>query len=313
MKTFRTFQEARAYVRDLKLRSTLAWYTYSSSGLRPHDIPSNPNLAYKGKGWIDFTDWVGGECRNNHAIARGFLPYTEAKTYVRELHLSSQLDFMRWRASGHRPVTIPSNPAKTYRGKGWTNWNDWLGTDNRASDQIAAEFLPFEEARTFMHAQKLQSQKEFRSWEERTSTIPSNPHRFYAKRGWRGFADFLGYDDRLSYGERIIRSVLDTQGALYRWQATVKGCVYKGTLRFDFGIYTADGNLAALVEYHGEQHDRPVKWFGGEEKYLDLVAKDQHKVAFCLERGIPLHVLRGDNKAAIEAATITVLSPSSNV
>ena len=41
---WRSFEEARAFVQNLKLKSTEYWDAYSSSGHRPKDIPSSPRI-----------------------------------------------------------------------------------------------------------------------------------------------------------------------------------------------------------------------------------------------------------------------------
>lgn len=55
---YRSFEEARAFVRSLNLRSLKEWQRYSKSGNRPIDIPSAPNNKYKGK-WLGWKDWMG--------------------------------------------------------------------------------------------------------------------------------------------------------------------------------------------------------------------------------------------------------------
>ena len=56
---WRPFKEARAYVRDLKLKGFKGWREYASSGKRPKDIPSAPEDAYKDQGWAGHSDWTG--------------------------------------------------------------------------------------------------------------------------------------------------------------------------------------------------------------------------------------------------------------
>jgi len=46
---FRTFQEAREFVRKLNLKSQKEWKEYCKSGDKPDDIPSNP--------WEVYTEW----------------------------------------------------------------------------------------------------------------------------------------------------------------------------------------------------------------------------------------------------------------
>jgi hypothetical protein len=55
------FEEARKIVRGLKLKDTYDWKKYYSSGLRPYNIPTAPDSAYKNSGWISLYDWLIGE------------------------------------------------------------------------------------------------------------------------------------------------------------------------------------------------------------------------------------------------------------
>eukprot|EP00947_MAST-08B_sp_MAST-8B-sp1_P003893 g3893.t1 len=53
------FASARAWVRQRKMKSQKEWYEWSKSGLRPSNIPSNPHVVYRGKGWVSSQDWLG--------------------------------------------------------------------------------------------------------------------------------------------------------------------------------------------------------------------------------------------------------------
>ena len=56
---WRSFEEARDYARSLGLKSAKEWREWSKSGERPPDIPSHPETVYKGKGWKDWSDFLG--------------------------------------------------------------------------------------------------------------------------------------------------------------------------------------------------------------------------------------------------------------
>src|SRR5262249_20904567 len=43
---WRRFEEARAFVHKLRLKSERDWRTYYSSGKKPNDIPANPSSVY---------------------------------------------------------------------------------------------------------------------------------------------------------------------------------------------------------------------------------------------------------------------------
>jgi len=55
-KTYVDFESARSFVSELGLDSVDDWHSYSKSGKRPSDIPSNPDKKYQDqwKGWDDF-------------------------------------------------------------------------------------------------------------------------------------------------------------------------------------------------------------------------------------------------------------------
>ena len=56
---WRSFDEARAFVRSLGLKSHEEWKVYCASKNKPTDIPSNPQEVYAGKGWISWGDFLG--------------------------------------------------------------------------------------------------------------------------------------------------------------------------------------------------------------------------------------------------------------
>ena len=56
---WRSFEEARDFVRGLKLKSVKEWWEWSKSDDKPQDIPSHPEEVYKGKGWKTWGDFLG--------------------------------------------------------------------------------------------------------------------------------------------------------------------------------------------------------------------------------------------------------------
>ncbi len=56
---FRSFEDARAYVHTLGLKSAEEWNAWSASGARPYDIPSNPQVTYASSGWLSYGDFLG--------------------------------------------------------------------------------------------------------------------------------------------------------------------------------------------------------------------------------------------------------------
>ena len=56
---YRPFEEARAFVRDLGLKSSKEWIDYSKSEEKPKDIPNAPSYTYSDNGWQGLGDWLG--------------------------------------------------------------------------------------------------------------------------------------------------------------------------------------------------------------------------------------------------------------
>lgn len=199
-KYYKAFHKARAFVRLLKLRNRSEWYKFTrgqllEKGLLPDDIPANPDQTYKTKGWNGYGDWLGtGNVAN---FKKKFRPFKEARAFVHALNLKNSYEWKKFcnnkmPEKGTRPADIPTNPNKTYLTDGWRSMGDWIGTDSVAPQH--REFLPFEEARAFVRSQKLQSSHEWQRFckEQLPDNIPSNPHRNYAKKGWKGMGDWLG-------------------------------------------------------------------------------------------------------------------------
>ncbi|MFA7219496.1 MAG: integrase repeat-containing protein [Synergistaceae bacterium] len=58
-KVFRSYKKAERFIHAIGLKTWAEWRAYVRTGDKPNDIPSAPNRTYKGKGWIDFSHWLG--------------------------------------------------------------------------------------------------------------------------------------------------------------------------------------------------------------------------------------------------------------
>jgi formylglycine-generating enzyme required for sulfatase activity len=65
---FRTFKEAQAYVRDLRLKSEAEWFAYCRSGKKPDDIPTGAKRVYFDDGWAGMGDWLGTVRAATHLV-----------------------------------------------------------------------------------------------------------------------------------------------------------------------------------------------------------------------------------------------------
>ena len=90
----------------------------------------------------------------------------------------------------------------------------------------------------------------------------------------------------ISYGERMITDVLTKLGINFIYQHPYDDLigVNGGLLTYDF--YLPQYNL--LIEFQGEQHEKPVKYFGGEEKFKIQQEHDKRKRNYAESHNIEL-------------------------
>lgn len=206
LRTYRSFEEAREFVRGLRLKNQKEWGLARKGAIPglaelPADIPRSPHNVYAGKGWCGFGDWLGTD-----AVAtfnRVYRSFSEARAFVRSLGLKVQAD---WRAycSGEKkelgvlPTDIPSAPHRVYKDAGWDGFGDWLGTGRISNKK--RRYRSFEEARVFARALGLRGQADWYCFcrgalagkGHKPADIPYSPSRVYAGAGWNGFRDWLG-------------------------------------------------------------------------------------------------------------------------
>ena len=140
---YRTFVQARKFVRNLKLKGGSGWDTYCKSGKKPDDIPRNPDNVYK-KEWISMGDWFGtGTISVNKRHYRSFV---QARKFVHSLKLKNGSEFREYSKSNSRPDDIPGDPRQVYK-KEWISMGDWLGTGRIAHQVKSANYLSWDEAK----------------------------------------------------------------------------------------------------------------------------------------------------------------------
>ncbi|MBV9667218.1 MAG: hypothetical protein JO327_03715, partial [Nitrososphaeraceae archaeon] len=134
-----------------------------------------------------------------------FLPFEEARKFVHGLKLRNVREYEKWCISGNKPEYIPSHPKRIYE-KEWKGWKDWL--NNYTKYNFNTKFLPFEEARKFVHNLKLNNQDEWREYSRsgrKPENIPATPEGVYKNIGWKGMRDWLGIE-RIAHKDRIYKS-----------------------------------------------------------------------------------------------------------
>jgi Hypothetical methyltransferase/Helicase conserved C-terminal domain/Type III restriction enzyme, res subunit/Integrase repeat unit len=184
----RPFTEARAFVHTLGLRNQKEWVEYCTSGNKPEDIPTNPHRAYKSE-FKGMGDWLG--TGNVHSRDLVFRPYAEARAFVHTLGLKNHKEWQAYCKSGKKPSDIPSAPDQEYD-TDFKGYGDWLGT-GRIS-HWNRQYLPFDKARSFVHALGLKNQDEWGIYcksGKKPDEIPGDPRAIYGTE-FRGMGDWLG-------------------------------------------------------------------------------------------------------------------------
>jgi superfamily II DNA or RNA helicase len=203
---YRPFNEARTFVRKLKLKNTDEWLAFcsgkmSGKGILPADIPAAASRVYANKDWKDMGDWLGtGNVAN---FLKRYRPFRDARSFVRALKLKSSAEWFAFCKGdlprlGRLPVDVPTNPNNAYAGKGWKGMGDWLGTDTVATR--LRQYRPFHKARAFVRKLKLKSGAEWRAFTKGKiyqlgrlpADIPAKPDNTYAGKGWKGMGGWLG-------------------------------------------------------------------------------------------------------------------------
>src|SRR5438552_2177299 len=189
---FLPFKQARHFVHSLGLRSSKEWVAYCQSGRKPDNVPAQPSKVYRG--WAGIGDWLGTGNRRS----RNFRSFRAACKFVRALGLRSHAEWRDYCLSGKKPDDIPAHPNVTYK-KNWRGYGDFLGTGNIWKRN--REFLPFNEAREYVHRLGFKSKEEWNYYatsKARPRNIPVAPWRVY-RHEWLGYADWLG---NLGFGNR---------------------------------------------------------------------------------------------------------------
>lgn len=81
-----------------------------------------------------------------------------------------------------------------------------------------------------------------------------------------------------------VKNYLERKNIEFKSEYKFLGCVYENNLPFDF--YLPKYNIC--IEVDGEQHFKPVKWWGGEKGFELIKIRDNIKNVYCKENNITL-------------------------
>jgi hypothetical protein len=140
----RSFEDAKKFVHTLNLQSENYWRKFVKSGNLPKDIPSNPNVVYKNKGWRGYPNWLGN--KNTPDKDKKYRSYEDAKKFVHTLELKSRTEWEQYCKSGNKPEDIPMLAHRTYKEE-WISVSDFLGHTTVATNIKSKNYLPWPQAK----------------------------------------------------------------------------------------------------------------------------------------------------------------------
>jgi len=196
-----TFNEARTYVRNLRLKNFEEWKNYYQKKIegleKPENIPWNPQSVYKDE-WQGARDWIGTD----------WMDFEEAREFIRSLNLSGQNEwklYSKGELEGYelKPQNIPSDPKRVYPDK-WIDLGDWLGTERKRTgitQNVDDTWLSYSDAKIFIHSLGLSGYNQWKIYISNSITnlpkkprdIPKAPDFVYKNDGWAGWDDWLGH------------------------------------------------------------------------------------------------------------------------
>lgn len=181
---WRSFEDAREYVRSVQLRTIYDWRNYINAPNFPKDIPKAPDHYYKSQGWISFNDWLG---------AKQYCSFEDGRLFARSLKIKSAKEWNELYKLGKIPSNIPLSPNSVYSNTGWKSWGDWLGSKYVANQQRL--YRDYQSAKFFVSKLGLKSVSEWKDYcksGKKPTDIPNNPDQYYRDKGWNGYGDWLG-------------------------------------------------------------------------------------------------------------------------
>ena len=187
-KSFLTFAEAKKIVSGLQILTQKQWFdNFDEFKLDDLGIPKYPHEFYDE--WVNWAHWL----KNENYIE--CLNYSDAKDFLKNKNFKSVNDFREWTKSKEYIKLIPKNPNRFYK-ESWKNFNDFLSLTNRFHKRF---FFDVSKAKDYVMKLNIKSVKGWREYIKKNNLpveIPTNPDREYKNKGWKGWADFLGKEDK---------------------------------------------------------------------------------------------------------------------
>ena len=216
---FLPFEKFRTEVRSLYpgQGSVSSWYRPEKK--KHPNWPSDPYIMYKDSGWTNWADFMGRENPNE----RGFLSFGDFQDSVRSLY-SGEGNVQRWyhrERKNHKDW--PSAPHQTYKDKGWIDWSEFVGKENRLK-KVFPSFLDFQTEVKSLYPGQGDVQKWHYDERKNHKNWPVEPRRFYEDGGWIGWSELVGRENPMKKKwlsfidfQVEVRNLYPGKGNVARW------------------------------------------------------------------------------------------------
>jgi hypothetical protein len=147
---------------------------------RPSNVPRNPDVVYKDKGWIGWGHFLGTYVPSIKKTT-DYLPFGQALPLARKAGIKSSGGWRTWK---ERPDNLPKHPDVIYKKRGWVSWPHWL--------RGREPYLSFDDALGMARTSRIVSVRDWYEWPDRPSNLPKYPQKLYRNRGWISWEHWLG-------------------------------------------------------------------------------------------------------------------------
>ena len=256
---YKNYKEAEKWVRQLNLSSLSEWRDYIKGNLNlpliPKNIPKSPNQTYKGKGWVGYSKFLGTK---NKSPNKKYRIFKEARKFMNVINfekdiIKDKIDWQKYVRDSKltknnkiilrgkfkdlpkKPKDIPDRPDKFY--KEFISWGHFLWYRRQLAP--IKVWRSYKKAKQFIKSFNFKNQYEWK-WRSYIKgeykklpklpiDIPRSVFSVYRDKGWLGWGDFLGTNnkatfrkDYISYSEakKVLKKVgIKTENDFRKWMS----------------------------------------------------------------------------------------------
>jgi hypothetical protein len=119
------------------------------------------------------------------------------------------------------PDFITSNPKEVYKNRGWISWGDFLGTNRKQDNKKTINYISYNESKKWIKDNL--TCNSITEWKKikKPDFIPNRPNRYYKKRGWVSWGDFLG-NNKISNQKRNFLIYKECRGWIFTNMPEIK-------------------------------------------------------------------------------------------